>query len=88
MTWLGFVLNMAVGKVFITDARIQKLEAAKEFLLFQLKVSAASLMRMKFDALIVGQVISLQTVMGKIVRLKTKALFECMLSIVGKLQFS
>lgn len=80
MTWLGFVLDMAVGKVFVTEERIQKLEAAIESFLFQLKVSAGKLMRVKFVASVVGQIISLQTVMGKIVSLRTRALYGCILS--------
>ena len=83
LTWLGYLLDMECGKVYVTDERIARLEVAKESFLFQMKVSGTGLMKVIFLALIAGQIISLQTVVGKLVSLRTRAMYECILSRAG-----
>ena len=78
--WLGYLLDMTCGKVYVTGERIARLEAAIESCLYQMQVSGSGLMKVRFLASIVGQIISLQTVVGKLVSLRTRALYECILS--------
>lgn len=71
---------MAIGKIFVIDERISRLEIAIESFLYQMKVSGSSVMRVRLVASIVGQIISLQTVIGKLVSMRTRALYWCILS--------
>ena len=73
LTWLGYLLNMSCGKVHVTE-RIARLEVAIESFLYQMKVSGTGLMKVRFPASRVGQIISLQTVVGKLVSLRTRAI--------------
>ena len=83
LTWLGYLLDMACGKVYVTDERIARLEVAIESFLYQMKVSGTGLMKVRFLASIVGQIISLQTVVDKLVSLRTRAMYACILSRAG-----
>lgn len=80
LPWLGYLLDMAMGKLFVTDERISRLEIAIESFLYQMKVSGSSVMKVRFIASLVGQIISLQTVVGKLVSMRTRALYWCILS--------
>ena len=71
---------MTCGKVYVTDERIPRLEVAIESFLYQMKVSRTGLMKVRLVASVVGQIISLQTVVGKLVCLRTRALYGCILS--------
>lgn len=80
LEWLGYCLDMSVARIYVTDERIKRLEAAIDSVLYQIRVSSLNVVKVRVVASVVGQVISLQTVMGKIVSLKTRALYECILS--------
>ena len=78
--WLGHVLNMSLYKLFITNDRIKRLEIFIDSLLYQVKQSNSGLIKVRAVASAVGQIISLQSVFGKIVRLRTRELYGCILS--------
>ena len=56
------------------------MEAAIDSVLYQLRVSSLNEEKDRVVASVVGQESSFQTVIGKIVSLKTRALYECILS--------
>lgn len=66
MTWLGHHIDMIPSKLFITEERIMHLEMAIEFILCEADNYQYSLVPVKVLASVVGQIISLQNVVGKI----------------------
>ena len=78
--WLGHVLNMNDNKLFITDERIGRLEIFIDSIMYQLKGHTPEIIKVRVLASVVGQVISLQSVLGKIVRLRTRELYNCIMS--------
>ena len=73
---------MSTGKVFITEERIKRLETAIESLLYQTDKDQYSLVHVKRLAPVVGQIISLQNVVGKKVkkvRLMSRQMYRCIL---------
>ncbi|MEW8548285.1 MAG: reverse transcriptase domain-containing protein, partial [Candidatus Thiodiazotropha sp.] len=80
LEWLGYCLDMSVARVYVTEDRIGRLESAIDSLLYQIRASSLNVVKVRIVASVVGQVISLQTVLGKIVSLKTRALYHCILS--------
>ena len=77
ITWLGYFLNMGSGKFYITKDGIKRIQLALHSFLTQLQNQDLSIVSAKFVASIVGQIISTQLVLGKIVRLKTRELYKC-----------
>lgn len=68
VTWLGNIIDMISGTLFITGERIMLLEMAKETLLYQVDKDQYSLVPVKVLASFVGQIFSLQNVVGEKVR--------------------
>ncbi|MEW8546455.1 MAG: reverse transcriptase domain-containing protein [Candidatus Thiodiazotropha sp.] len=79
VVWLGNTLNMNDGKVYITEERISRLEVSIDSLLYQVEKNLYSLVHVKVLASVVGQIISLQNVIGKKVRLMTRQMYNCIL---------
>ena len=77
ITWLGYVICMTIGKFFITEDRIKRLEVSARSLLFQLANQKLRIVPARFAASVAGLIISMQMVLGKIVRLKTRELYKC-----------
>ena len=80
VTWSGHNIDMSIGKVFIKEERIKRLETAVESLLFQIDKDQYSLVRVKGLASVESQIISLQNVVGKKVRLMSRQMYRCILS--------
>lgn len=80
VTWLGNTIDMGEGKIFITAERITRLEMAIDSLLYQIDKDQYNLIPVRFLASVVGQIISLQNVIGKKVRLLTRQMYKCILS--------
>ena len=78
--WLGYFWNMLVGKIYIADERIKKLEISIDSVLSVIANSKMPLIKVRFIACIIGQIISMQTVLGKIVQLKTRELYKSIMS--------
>ena len=78
--WLGYFWNMIEGKLYVTEDRIRRIEVAIESLLSYIGECNVPLVKVKIIACVVGQIISMQTVLGKIVKPKTRALYRCILS--------
>lgn len=78
--WLGYYWNMAEGKLYVTLDRIKRLELSVESMLYSLSRCEVPLVKVRFLACIVGQIISMQTVLGKKVQLKTRELYRCIMS--------
>ena len=72
-----------MNKLFISNERIGRFEKSLESAMFQFGVSEMKLIPVKFLASIVGQIISLQSVIGDKVRLRTRDLFACINSIAS-----
>lgn len=78
-TWLGILWDFTTGKIHITVDRIQRF--MKEFeLVLNLLYVGKRYIHVKVLACIVGQIISMQMVIGHVTRLKTRALYECIIS--------
>ena len=77
ITWLGYFLNMESGKFFIADGRIERIQESLQSMISQLQSQDLSIVPARFAASVVGQIISTQLVLGKIVRLKTRELYKC-----------
>lgn len=80
--WLGFMWDMKVGKLRVTEDRMDrlhiKLDSVSE------KIDSENLVvSVRFLAGIVGQIISNQPVFGYTVRLKTRHMYDCILSRVS-----
>ena len=78
--WLGYFWNMIEGKLYVTEDRIRRLEVSLESLLSYIGIRNIPLVKVRMVACVVGQIISMQTVLGKIVQLKTRELYKCILS--------
>ena len=63
--WLGYHWNMAEGKLYVTLDRIKRLELSVESSLYSLSRCEIPLVKVRFLACIVGQIISMQAVLGK-----------------------
>lgn len=79
-TLLGHNIDMMIGKLFITEERIDHLEMTIGSLLYRVEKDHYSLVPEKALASVVGQTISLQNVIGNKVRLPTRQMFSCILS--------
>ena len=71
---------MLVGKIYITKERIKKLKFSIDSVLSVIANSKMPLVKVRFIACIVGQIISMQTVLGKIVQLNTRELYKSTMS--------
>ena len=78
-TWLGYVWNFIEGQLYATEERICRLESSLNSLIFQLGYQQTNLIPVRYLACVVGQIISLQNAIGKVVRMKTRFLYKCML---------
>ena len=57
---------MLVGKIYITKERIKKLEFSLDSVLSVIANSKMPLIKVRFIACIIGQIISMQTVLGTV----------------------
>ena len=62
---------------FIADGRIEKIQESLQSMITPLHSQDLSIVPARFAASVVGQIISTQLVLGKIVRLKTRELYKC-----------
>ena len=61
-TWLGYILDMSQGKLFVTYERIERASQAIESMLET--ICKTILVRVRALASVVGQIISMQAVFG------------------------
>ncbi|CAG2229896.1 unnamed protein product [Mytilus edulis] len=78
MTWIGLVWDMEFGKLRVSSERIDRLVDVISKILFCVG-KGKMLHSAKFVAGIVGQIISMQAVLGNLVRLRTRELYNCIL---------
>ncbi|VDI63463.1 Hypothetical predicted protein [Mytilus galloprovincialis] len=78
MTWIGLVWDMEFGKLRVSSERIDRLVDVISKILFCVG-KGKMLHNAKFVAGIVGQIISMQAVLGNLVRLRTRELYNCIL---------
>ena len=74
--WLGLSWNFEKGDVHVTEKRIHKLKGAIERILYQTD-KGRKFFPVRDLAGVAGQIISMQSAVGTVVQLKTKALFGC-----------
>ena len=77
ITWLGYFMWMGRGKFFTSEDRIKRLELSAKSMLCQLVKQELRIVLARFAASVAGQIISMQMVLGKIVRLRTRQLYKC-----------
>ena len=80
IVWLGHTMNFIQNKLYITEERITRLETTIESIMFQIKTDKLNVVSVRFLASIVGQIISLQNVFGKLVSRMTRYLYKCIIS--------
>ena len=78
--WLGYIWNTDIGKLFVSDERIDK-TVAKIKVVLQKVSTGKILIYVRTLASIVGQLISMYLVFGNIVRFHTRYMYYC---IMGK----
>ena len=76
ITLLGYFICMKSGKFYISSERIERIEKTIQSMLLQLSKQQYQILPAKFAASAVGQIISTQLVIGKVVRLKTRELYK------------
>ena len=74
VTWLGYFLYTNSGNFYIAYDKIKRIQMELHYFLTQMQNQELSIVLAKFAALVVGQIISTQLVLGKIVRLNTREL--------------
>ena len=74
---LGYFWNMIEGKLYVTEDRIKRLELSMESVFLIISNSKTPLVKVRLLPCIVGQIISMQTVLGKMVQLRTRKLYRC-----------
>jgi hypothetical protein len=79
LVWLGLEWDMKEGKLRVTQECVDKILRCIESLVLQIKQHSFRLVSVKFLASIIGQIISIQSVMGEEVRLRTRYAYECIL---------
>ena len=77
VTWLGHIIDMEKNLLFISDERIKRLYSKLESILFQIKSDQYNIILVRALASVTGQIISLQSVIGNKVRLRTREMFKC-----------
>ena len=77
VNWLGFNWNLTSGSLHATSDRIDRIITALDSLVYQIDSDDCNLVPARFLASVVGQVISLTQSIGRLVRLKTRALYRC-----------
>ena len=80
VTWLGYVLDFSQSKVFKTEERIAMIEKSIESLMYQLSIGRFNTVKVKVLASLVGRLISLQYVFGNVVRMKTRDMYNCIIT--------
>ena len=74
---VGLLYIHEVGKFYISSERIERIEKTIQSMLLQLSKQQYQILPAKFAASAVGQIISTQLVIGKVVLLKTRKLYKC-----------
>ncbi|KAL5021412.1 hypothetical protein ScPMuIL_000567, partial [Solemya velum] len=79
-TWMGHVWHMQEGILTITDERVDRIETCIDSLFREMENNHLELVKVRFLASVVGQIISTQSVAGNSVQLMCRELFKCLLS--------
>ncbi|XP_021341945.1 uncharacterized protein LOC110442586 [Mizuhopecten yessoensis] len=79
-TWLGYTWSMEVGVVRVTTDRIDRLLYWLSNTMTQVTQRGQVLFSVRYVAALVGRIISMQGVVGSVARLRTRALYTCVLS--------
>ena len=74
--WLGYVWNMITGTLRVTDERICRTENFLDDLISTI-MSGNNLINVRKIACLIGQIISMQSAIGNLVRLRSRSLYEC-----------
>jgi len=78
--WLGHNLDFVSNRLFISEERIGRLEMSIKSLLFQIIGDKLNLVHVRALAGVVGQILSLQSVLGKIVSRMSRYMYKCILT--------
>ena len=76
IVWLGYLWNSKSGKLQVTYERICKAESLLDELITKV-TSGNVILPVRKIACVIGQLISMQSVMGHLVRLRTRSLYDC-----------
>ena len=78
--WLGYLLNFEIDTIFIKEDRLLRLEQSIDKLLSMIIKGDYPIVPARFLASIIGQIISLQYVIGSKVRMHTRHMYNCVIS--------
>ncbi|XP_060569538.1 uncharacterized protein LOC132727948 [Ruditapes philippinarum] len=77
--WLGYIWDTCNGKIKVTDNRIQKTELLLKGFIEKIRKGCV-LFPVRSVARLIGQLISMQSAIGQLVRLRSRALYNCVTS--------
>lgn len=77
--WLGHVFNFEDNILRLTEERIKRLETQIDSVLYDVRNDKFKTVHVKALASVIGQIISLQSVLGKRVSLHTRNLYICIM---------
>lgn len=80
VTWLGYTWSMAEGVVRVTRDRLERILSLLSITVYRVCQQGCLLFSARYVAGIVGQLISMQSIVGSLARLRTRALYACLLS--------
>ena len=77
VAWLGHVLHMTSNRLYISEERVERLYQKIQTVLADIEKKKFHLIPVRTVANIVGQIVSMHSVMGAKTRLMTRYLFSC-----------
>ena len=76
IVWMGYLWNSESGKLQVTNERICRTECLLNDLITKV-TGGKVILPVRIIACIIGQLISMQSAVGHLVRLRTRALYDC-----------
>ena len=82
ISWLGYTRNSGDGTLYVSEERIVRFENAVKGILRQISQGVTCLSA-RTIAQVVGMIISMQSAVGYLVRLRRRSLYQCVINRAG-----
>ena len=82
ISWLGYTWNSGDGTFYVSEERIVRFENAVKGILRQI-LQGVTCFSARTIAQVVGMIISMQSAVGYLVRLRTRSLYQCVINRAG-----
>ena len=80
VSWLGCVFDYERNRLYVSEDRIDMIEKSISSTMFQLEQNTHGILNVRVLASLVGRIISLQLLLGNITRLRTRELYNCIIT--------